>query len=116
MRKQRPLTKVAFTRLLAWLHEGAGGHAEPYLEMRRRLVSYFDRRNRLQPDDLADETLSRIGRMLEEEGAIAITPPARYCYVVARRVLLEDLERRADVDGRERCSRSFAGSSVSHES
>jgi DNA-directed RNA polymerase specialized sigma24 family protein len=59
--------------------------------MRRRLVSYFERRNRRSADDLADETLNRIGRTLEMTGAIATTPPARYCYVVARFVLLEDL-------------------------
>ena len=62
--------------------------------MRRRLVSYFDRRNRPAPDELADETLNRVARTLEETGSIGIKPPARYCYVVARFVLLEDLRRR----------------------
>ena len=63
--------------------------------MRRRLTSYFDRRDRPFADDLADETLNRIGRTLEHDGAIATTPQARYCYVVARFVLLEDIRRRA---------------------
>jgi DNA-directed RNA polymerase specialized sigma24 family protein len=61
--------------------------------MRRRLVAYFDRRNRLAPDELADETFNRICRTLEESGAIATRPPARYCYVVAKFVLLEDFRR-----------------------
>jgi DNA-directed RNA polymerase specialized sigma24 family protein len=61
--------------------------------MRRRLVAYFDRRNRPAPDELADETLNRICRTLEESGTIATRPPARYCYVVARFVLLEDFRR-----------------------
>jgi DNA-directed RNA polymerase specialized sigma24 family protein len=61
--------------------------------MRRRLVAYFDRRNRPNADDLADETLSRIGRTLEQDGHIDTTPPARYCYVVAKFVLLEDFRR-----------------------
>jgi RNA polymerase sigma factor (sigma-70 family) len=61
--------------------------------MRRRLVSYFDRRNRLSADELADETLNRIAWTLEKDGRIATTPPARYCYVVARFVLLEDIRR-----------------------
>jgi len=30
---------------------------------------------------------------LEQSGAIRVTPPARYCYVVARFVLLEDVRR-----------------------
>jgi DNA-directed RNA polymerase specialized sigma24 family protein len=57
--------------------------------MRRRLVSYFDRKNCHAPDDLADETLNRVARRLGEEGAITGTSPARYCYIVARFVFLE---------------------------
>jgi DNA-directed RNA polymerase specialized sigma24 family protein len=84
---------TAFTRLLQWLDEGSDSRGERYLEMRRRLVAYFDRRNRPAPDALADETLDRVSRTLEESGSIKVTPPARYCYVVARFVLLEDIRR-----------------------
>jgi DNA-directed RNA polymerase specialized sigma24 family protein len=87
------LTKLAFNRLLEWLDDGVDSDGENYIEMRRRLVSYFDRRNRLSSDELADETLNRIGRTLEKTGSIAVSPPARYCYVVARFVLLEDFRR-----------------------
>jgi DNA-directed RNA polymerase specialized sigma24 family protein len=66
---------------------------ERYLEMRRRLVAYFDRKNCLTPDELADETLNRVARRLEEEGAITVTTPARYCYIVAKFVFLEYLRR-----------------------
>jgi DNA-directed RNA polymerase specialized sigma24 family protein len=86
-------TDLAFGRLLAWLDDGVDSHGETYLEIRRRLVLYFERRNRLSADDLADETLNRIGKTLEKDGAIATRPPARYCYVVARFVLLEDIRR-----------------------
>jgi DNA-directed RNA polymerase specialized sigma24 family protein len=89
-REAPALTKLAFKRLLEWLDDGVDSQGDTYLEMRRRLVSYFDRRNRPAADELADETLNRIGRTLEKTGSIAITPPARYCYVVARFVLLED--------------------------
>jgi DNA-directed RNA polymerase specialized sigma24 family protein len=92
-REERGLTRVAFTRLLEWLDNGVDSQGESYLEMRRRLVFYFDRRNRMSADELADETFDRIGRTLEKDGAIAVTPPARYCYVVARFVLLEDIRR-----------------------
>jgi DNA-directed RNA polymerase specialized sigma24 family protein len=94
LREERTLTSVAFSRLLAWLDDGVDSGGATYLEMRRRLVWYFDRRNRLTPEDLADETLNRIARTLEETGAIGIRPPARYCYVVARFVLLEDLRKK----------------------
>jgi DNA-directed RNA polymerase specialized sigma24 family protein len=93
LREERGLTQVAFSRLLEWLDDGDDSRGETYLEMRRRLVSYFDRRNRRSADELADETLNRVGKTLEESGTIAITPPARYCYVVARFVLLEDFRR-----------------------
>ena len=87
------LTEVAFTRLLTWLDDGTDSKGERYLEVRRRLVAYFDRQNRPAPDTLADETLNRISRTLAKSGAIATKPPLRYCYVVARFVLLEDLRR-----------------------
>jgi hypothetical protein len=82
---------TGFDQLLHWLDDGAESNGERYLEMRRRLVAYFDRRNRPAPDLLADETFDRIARTLETSGRIAVTPPARYCYVVARFVLLEDI-------------------------
>jgi DNA-directed RNA polymerase specialized sigma24 family protein len=92
------ISGTAFTRLLRWLDEGSDSQGERYLEMRRRLITYFDRRNRPAPDILADETLDRVSRTLEESGRIKVTPPARYCYVVARFVLLEDIRKgRRDV-------------------
>jgi DNA-directed RNA polymerase specialized sigma24 family protein len=93
LREEPGITQLAFTRLLAWLDDGVHSNGERYLEMRRRLVSYFDRRNRSAAEELADETLNRIGRTLEQTGAIATKPPARYCYVVAKFVLLEDIRR-----------------------
>jgi hypothetical protein len=65
------LTPNAWSRLLAWLDQGLDSSGERYLEMRRRLVQYFDRRNCVHPDDLADETLNRIARRLEEGGSMA---------------------------------------------
>jgi DNA-directed RNA polymerase specialized sigma24 family protein len=84
---------VAFDRLLEWLDDGVDSHGDTYLEMRRQLVSYFEQRNRPMADDLADETLNRIAKTLEKDGAIRTRPPARYCYTVAKFVLLEDVRR-----------------------
>jgi DNA-directed RNA polymerase specialized sigma24 family protein len=86
------LRETAFARLLRWLDDGTDSGGETYLEMRRRLVAYFDRRNRPAADVLADETFDRISRTLETS-SIATRPPARYCYVIARFVLLEDIRR-----------------------
>ena len=87
------LTPAAFDRLLNWLDQGIDSEGEKYLEMRRRLVGYFSRKNCLSPDDLADETLNRLARRLEEEGSIVAPNPAQYCYIVARFVLLEFLRK-----------------------
>jgi len=93
LREASELSQFVFEQFLAWLDDGTESHGERYLEMRRRLVSYFDRRNRAAPEELADETLNRVARTLEQSGVIATKPPARYCYVVARFVLLEDIRR-----------------------
>jgi hypothetical protein len=83
--------KAAFDRLLAWLDEGTDSRGERYLEMRGRLVDYFGRRHCHSPEDLADETLNRVARRLEETGSIDDVVPARYCYIVAKFVFLESL-------------------------
>ena len=92
-RLENDTSGTSFTRLLECLDEGSDSRGERYLYMRRRLVAYFDRRNRPAADVLADETFDRVSRTLEESGCIMVTPPARYCYVVARFVLLEDIRR-----------------------
>jgi len=88
------LTQDAFERLLGWLGQDSEPGGECYLEMRQRLVLYFDRKNSLSPDELADETLNRVARRLEEEGTIISDAPAHYCYIVARLVFLESLRQR----------------------
>ena len=79
----------AFRTLLRWLDEGVDSNGEKYIETRRRLVKYFDRKNCRSPDELADETLNRVARRLGEEGSISGASPAHYCYIVARFVFLE---------------------------
>ena len=92
-KKSWELTADAFHQLLRWLDEGQDSGGQRYLEIRRRLVFFFDRKNCLSPDDLVDETLNRVARRLKEEGAIAGATPAQYFYIVARFVFLEYLRR-----------------------
>jgi len=87
------LNQGAFGRLLEWLDEGEDSKGERYLEVRRRLRLYFDRKNCLSPDDLTDETLNRIARKLEEKGSITDVSALHYCYIVAKYVFLENLRR-----------------------
>ncbi len=90
-KKDWNLTPHAFGKFLAWLDEGTDSEGQKYLEMRQRLIAYFDRKNCLNPDELADETLNRVARRLEEEGAIKSETPAKYCYITARFVFMESL-------------------------
>ena len=85
------LSPNVFDALLNWLDQGINSSGKTYLEIRRRLVFYFDRKNCSTPDELADETLNRVARRLEEEGTIESETPAKYCYIVARFVFMEYL-------------------------
>jgi DNA-directed RNA polymerase specialized sigma24 family protein len=87
------LTQAAFRKLLQWVDEGQDSNGQRYLELHKRLALYFDRKNCFAPDELADETLNRVARRLEEEGEITTDSPAHYCYIVARFVFLEYLRR-----------------------
>ena len=93
--KTRSQNPAAFHHFLSWLDEGVESNGQRYVEVRRRLVAYFARKRCPRPDDLADETLTRVAAKLEEHGSITDGPPARYCYIVARFVFLEYL-RSAD--------------------
>ena len=93
MKKHWTPTQDAFREFLHWLDEGVDSGGGKYLELRRRLVLYFDRRNCLTADDLADETLSRVAQKLQEKGEITDLSPAHYCYVIAKFVFLEHIRR-----------------------
>ncbi|HEV7395716.1 MAG TPA: hypothetical protein VGN86_04325, partial [Pyrinomonadaceae bacterium] len=86
------LAEQTFRRLLAWLDQGVNTNGQSYLAIRERLLGYFDRKNCLTADELADETLNRVARRLDEEdGNIETEIPAKYCYIVARFVFMEYL-------------------------
>jgi DNA-directed RNA polymerase specialized sigma24 family protein len=87
------LDAPAFHQLLTYLDEGNSSEGQRYLQMRERLVAYFDRKNCLNPDELADQTLNRVARRLQEEGQIQSETAAKYCYTVARYIFHEHLRR-----------------------
>jgi hypothetical protein len=78
-------------QFLDWLDEGANSNGQRYLEVRRRLELYFDRKNCVEPAELADETLNRVGKKLKESGAVTEVRPLQYCYIAAKLVFLETL-------------------------
>ena len=106
------MTPTAFRQFLDWIDGGTDSGGDRYLEIRRRLALYFDRKNCLSPDELADETLNRVARRLEEEGTISSDSPAHYCYIVARFVFLESLRSQSR---QESLHDKFAGMPDSNE-
>jgi len=80
-----------FSAFVEWLDGGVDSGGRSYIDMHARLAAYFARKACRAPEELADETLSRVARRLEEEGTIVNVVPAQYCYIVARFVLLEHL-------------------------
>lgn len=81
--------RADFSAFTEWLDGGVDSGGRSYVDMHARLVAYFARKGCRAPDELADETLSRVARRLSEEGSITNVGPAQYCYIVARFVLLE---------------------------
>ncbi len=90
-KKNWAVTSDSFRRLLEWLDAGENSDGVKYLEMRVKLVGFFDRKNCRAPDALADETLNRVARRLSEAGEIESETPAKFCYITARFVFLENL-------------------------
>jgi DNA-directed RNA polymerase specialized sigma24 family protein len=91
LKRNWTLTSEAFAHLLGWLDAGSDSMGQSYLSMRSRLVTYFDRKDCPDPDELADEVLNRVGRRLEEEGDIKTETPAKYLFTVAKFVFMEHL-------------------------
>jgi DNA-directed RNA polymerase specialized sigma24 family protein len=98
LNKDRTPTQGSFQSFLRWLDQGTDSGGKTYLEMQRRLVAYFDRKNCRAADELADETLARVAQKLQEKGEITDLSPPHYCYVTARFVFLEYLRHAKGTD------------------
>lgn len=83
------MTQEAFDKLLAWLDSNRDCAGALYVEIRRKLVSFFSRNGCFMADELADETISRVARRIIEEEKIANERPEIYCIRWARLVLHE---------------------------
>lgn len=82
---------ASFARFLAWIDGGGDSQGEEYLALRQRLVAYFERKGCDISDELADETLERVNRRLDEVGEIEVETPAKFFYITAKFVFLEYL-------------------------
>jgi len=88
------LTREGLTRLLALLDPEPGRAARRYGHLRRRLERLFEWRGARFPEDLTDETITRVARRLEEGVEIRSEDPFRYFCGVAHLVYKEVLRER----------------------
>jgi DNA-directed RNA polymerase specialized sigma24 family protein len=95
------LSAEALGRFLAGLDPDSDRAGEKYESLRLTLMKFFDWRGANFPEDLADETINRVIRKIDEGETIRDIPT--YCHGVARLILLEKLKgpesRRADFEG-----------------
>jgi len=75
--------------LLLWLGQDTATGARQYVEMRQKLVAFFEFRGCQAPEDLADETLDRTARAIIKPGFAFVGTPIAYLRGVARNVYLE---------------------------
>lgn len=94
MNKDWVLTKESFDALLAWLDPAREEAGRKYEEIRLRLIKIFACRGCCEPEDLADETINRVSKKLNEIQETYSGDPARYFYGVANKVHLEYLRRK----------------------
>jgi RNA polymerase sigma factor (sigma-70 family) len=89
--KDWTLSPHSFDLLLNTLDPDRDRAGEEYERLRRTLVTFFDWRGCISPEDLADETFNRAARRLEEGEPIRSL--ADYCHGVARRLVFEAIPR-----------------------
>jgi RNA polymerase sigma factor (sigma-70 family) len=83
------LTAEAFEKLLNFLNPDATHKGQSYERVRQKLIKYFECRGCLFSEDLADETINRVARRIEEGKEILVSDPIFYFYGVARNVIRE---------------------------
>ncbi len=84
------LNAEALAGFLARLDPDSDRAGEKYESLRLALMKFFDWRGARFPEELADETINRVIRKIDEGDAIRDIPT--YCHGVARLVMLEHLK------------------------
>lgn len=94
-KKDWVLTSDAFDQLLLYLDRDRERAAEKYEDLRQMLITFFEFRSLMDPEDHADETINRVARRLSEGEQIFTASPNTYLYAVARNVWREQLAKPA---------------------
>lgn len=93
MIKSFSLTQQNLNNLLLWLDHDRDTAGVKYEKIRRTLIKIFAARQCHQPEDLADETLSRVARKADELATTYSGDPTKFFYGVAKNVHREYLRQ-----------------------
>ncbi len=94
LRREWDISPETFNTFLAWLDPNREEAGRKYEEIRGRLIKIFASRGCSCPEDLADETISRVIVKSREIGEAYEGEPARYFGGVARNVFHEYSRKR----------------------
>ena len=83
------LNAESFHRLLAWLDPDVEQAGQKYEDIRRKLIRIFASRGSWAAEELADETIDRVGKKVADLAADYVGDPSLYFFGVANRVFLE---------------------------
>lgn len=83
------LDSSSFKALLSWLSLDSEQAEKIYLELRTKIIRYFQSQGCLDPEDCADVVFLRIGQKLANNTQIETQEPYAYVRGIARLVLLE---------------------------
>jgi len=101
MPKNWVMSQETFEALLDWLDSDREQAAVKYEEIRTKLIKFFSASCQSDAEALADETINRVARRLNEVKDQVYGERARYFYGVARKVQLEYLRRKQFQGGQE---------------
>lgn len=94
MNKNWSLSQEAFDALLDWLDSDREQAGIKYEQIRSRLIKIFTGRGCVDPEELADETINRVTRKLNEIQNEFTGDRAHYFFGVANKIYLEHLRRK----------------------
>jgi DNA-directed RNA polymerase specialized sigma24 family protein len=92
-KKEWVMTEEEFSKFLAWLNPNRNLAADMYETIRRRLIKFFICRGCAVSEELADETINRVIRKIQEIGDSYVGERIPYFIAVARNVYLENLRK-----------------------
>ncbi len=93
MKRQWDITQDAFDNFLTWLGPDREQAGRKYEDIRRKLIKIFACRGCSASEELADETINRVIRRIQELADSYTGDPALYFYGVARNVHLEYVKK-----------------------